>query len=178
MEEVEIKDEEIYKTKNKNIKNERMKFKNSESNDNNIFPSEEEIFRAKNKLSNKEEDEIKTNVPIYKKGLSNDNNNIKDNIEINNLNNDNIKIEENKGFFGKSLDWINYIVHEIPLLWKKEELVKGYDANGNIVYRPKNKIPTKKYNNVNIDRMNAENEANSAGVDYSTKGINYGVLFN
>ena len=26
--------------------------------------------------------------------------------------------------------------------------------------------------------MNAENEANSASVDYSTKGINYGILFN
>ena len=163
MEEGEFKEEGKRNPKNKNNKN-RIQFKNSESHKNNIFPSEEEIFRVKNKLVNKEEDDIKTNID--KKGLSEDDNN------------NNIKIEENKGILGKSLDWINYIVHEIPLFWKKEELVKGYDANGNIVYRPKNTIPTKENNNVDIDKMNAENEANSAGVDYTTKGINYGVLFN
>ena len=73
---------------------------------------------------------------------------------------------------------MSYIFHEIPLLWKKEELVEGYDANGNIVYRPKKKIPVKEKNNVDIEKINIENEANSAGVDYSTRGINYGVYFN
>ena len=167
MEEGEFKEERKNNPNNKNNKNnkKRINLKNSESNENNIFPSEEEIFRVKNKELMKEEDDKKTNID--KKGLSED-----DNI------NDNIKNEENKGIVGRSLDWINYIIHEIPLFWKKEELVKGYDANGNIVYRPKNKIPTKNNNNVDIDKMNAENEANSAGVDYSTKGINYGVLFN
>ena len=179
MEEDEYKIEGKYKSENKNINNkiERTNFKHSVSNENNISPSEEEIFRVKNNLTIKEGEDIKTNDYIDKKKYT-DNANVNVNDNAKNSNNDNIKIKEYKGFLGKSLDWINYIFHEIPLFWKKEELVKGYDANGNIVYRPKNKIPTKNNNNVDIDKMNAENEANSAGVDYSTKGINYGVLFN
>ena len=183
MEDVEYEMKGKYMTINKNIKNKWIKFKHFKINENNIFPSEEELFHVQNKLPIKDDD-VKTNDNNDNKELSdngniNDNNNINsNNIEINNLNNDNINNEEKKGFLGKSLDWINYIVHEIPLFWKKEELVKGYDANGNIVFRPKNKIPTKKKINVDIDKMNAENEANSASVDYSTKGINYGILFN
>ena len=76
------------------------------------------------------------------------------------------------------MDWLSFYFNEIPLFWKKEELVQGYDANGNIVYRPKKKIPIKETNNVNIEKMNIENEVNSASVDITTKGINYGVYFN
>ena len=177
-EETQSKTEDKFKPKNKNLKSERMRFKNWDINDNNIFPSEEELFHVRNKLTIKEVEDIKNNDNIKNKDISdNNNNNNNNNININS-DKENIKIEENKGFIGKGLEWINYIFHEIPLFWKKEELVKGYDANGNIVYRPKKKIPTKVKNNNDIERINAENEANSAGVDYSTKGINYGIYFN
>ena len=172
-EETQSKTEDKFKPKNKNLKSERMRFKNWDINENKNFPSEEELFHVRNKLAIKEGEDIKKNDIIINKEISDNNNN--NNI---NSNNENRKIEEKKGFLGKSLEWINYIFHEIPLFWKKEELVKGYDANGNIVYRPKKKIPTKEKNNNDIERINAENEANSRGVDYSTKGINYGIYFN
>ena len=157
------KSEEQYNSKTKSFKQKRINSKNPELN----IQSEEEIIRVRNKLIIKDDD-AKTNDFI--------NNNERD-IE----GNENLQIEkkeERKGFIGRTMDWLNFYFHEIPLLWKKEELVQGYDANGNIVYRPKAKIPTKEKNYVNIEKMNIENEVNSASVDITTKGINYGVYFN
>ena len=154
------------KLNKRNFQSERKKFKSSQGNYNVAFPSKEKILNSKKNSTLEDEDE--------------NNDKGHDTIEIKKKSNNNksVTIEEKKGFFGKSIDLVSYIFHEIPLLWKKEELVEGYDANGNIVYRPKKKIPVKEKNNVDIEKINIENEANSAGVDYSTRGINYGVYFN
>ena len=162
------------KNKNKNFKQKRLyNNKNGISEENIVFPSEEKLFRIRDKLTIKDDnkDEIKTFDFLKGKEKSD---------KITNINNEenNDKKEEKKGFFGRNFGWVNYLFNEIPYLWKKEELVKGYDANGNVVYRPKKKIPLKKKNYSDIDKSSAENEANYAGVDYTTKGINYGVYFN
>ena len=162
------KSEEEHNSKTKSLKQKRINSKNPESN----IQSEEEIIRVRNKLIIKDDD-TKTNDFL---------NNNEINIKGNQISNDeDLKIEkkeERKGIIGRAKDWLSFYFHEIPLLWKKEELVQGYDANGNIVYRPKKKIPIKETNNVNIEKMNIENEVNSASVDITTKGINYGVYFN
>ena len=174
----EIKSDKKLKTKN--IKNKRINTKDSMSNEINAFPSEEELFRVRNKLNMKDED--KKTIDFFQKGElleeEKKDNNKNSNNSSNNSKINEIKKEENKGFFGRSLEWVNYIFHEIPLLWKKEELVKGYDANGNIVMRPKAKIPLKKKQFNNIEKKNVENEANLASLDYSTQGLNYGIFFN
>ena len=138
-----------------------------------IYPSEEKVFYIRDQLYKKETKNIDYKVEEKEKEKE----------EINTIEGNEVVNEEKrggkKGFFKINFGWINYLINEIPLLWKKEELVKGYDANGNVVYRPKKKIPMKeKNNNHDINKMNAENEANSAGVDYSQKGINYGIYFN
>ena len=155
---------------NKNFKQKRINIKSSTSQD--IFPSDEGLIYVKNKLGNKEDEDIKTVDFVRDKEISEN-----DSISKN----ENIKItdkEQKKGFFEKNFGWVNYLFNEIPLLWKKEELVKGYDANGNIVYRPKKKIPTKEKNNVDIEKIKTDNEVNYAGLDYTKKGISYGVFFN
>ena len=168
----EIKNEDNFKTKN--IKNKRIKSKYSMSNEIHPFPSEEELFH-KNRIKKKDEENIKTIDFFQNKELSEDK---KD--DSNNINSYNNKINEKeyKGFLGRILEWLNYFFHEIPLLWKKEELVQGYDANGNIVMRPKEKIPIKHRNTNYIVKNNVENETNTASLDYTTEGINYGILFN
>ena len=168
MEESIYKNAQQNKLNKRNFQSERKKFNSSQGNYNVAFPSKEKILNIKKNSTLEDEDEDENNDKGH------------DTIEIKKKSNNNksVTIEEKKGFFGKSIDLVSYIFHEIPLLWKKEELVKGYDANGNIVYRPKKKIPVKEKNNVDIEKINIENEANSAGVDYSTRGINYGVYFN
>ena len=177
---IEIEDEGIEKyiinennkIKSKNFKQKRIN--NVISDENIAFPSEKKIFRIRDKLTIKDDnkDEIKA-VEILKGEEKSE----KISTNLNNEEN-NVKNEGKKGFFGKTFGWLNYLYNEIPYFWKKEELVKGYDANGNIVYRPKKKIPLKENNYSDVDKISAENEANYAGVDYTTKGINYGVYFN
>ena len=166
------------KLKTKNIKSKRINTKNSMSNEINPFPSEEQLFKVRNKLNIQDED--KKTIDFFQKSElpEEEDDNKNSNINSNNSKINEIKKEENKGFFGRSLEWVNYIFHEIPLLWKKEELVKGYDANGNIVMRPKVKIPLKNKQFHNIEKKNVENEANMASLDYSTQGLNYGIFFN
>lgn len=165
----DYKIEEGKKKVNKALKQKRMNAKTSVSED--IFPSEEGLFHVRNKLTMKDDD-IKTIDFIKDKGIKESTNEfINHNLEANNK-------EAKKGFFERNFGWVNYLFHEIPLLWKKEELVKGYDANGNVVYRPKKKIPTREGNNTDIEKINVENEANYKGLDYTTKGINYAVYFN
>ena len=160
--------EEPNNSKTKSFKQKRINIKNPQSN----IQSEEEIIHVRNKLIIKDFD-IKTNDFM---------NNNEIDKKINQISNNEIiqvaKKEEKKGFLERTMDWLSFYFQEIPLLWKKEELIQGYDANGNIVYRPKNKIPTKEKNNVNIEKNTIENEANSASVDFTMKGINYGVYFN
>ena len=166
----DYKIEEVQKKANKAFKQKRKSTKTSVSED--IFPSEEGLFRVRNKVEIKDEEDVKTIDFIKDKGIKESTNEfINHNVEANNK-------EAKKGFFERNFGWVNYLFHEIPLLWKKEELVKGYDANGNVVYRPKKKIPTKEGNNADIEKINVENEANYKGLDYTTKGINYAVYFN
>ena len=159
--------------KNRSFNKKRINPKKDMSGENIIFPSEEKFLRIKDNLTQKESKKIDYNSfeEIEDKG--------KEEEKVINNNENKEKKEEKKGFFGISFGWIKYLYNEVPLLWKKEELVKGYDANGNIVYRPKSKIPLRESNNIHdINKMNAENEANSAGLDYGKKGINYGIYFN
>ena len=176
IEEVEIEELQIgenNKKKSKNFKQKRINTRNGISHENIVFQSEEKLFRQKDKLTIEggDKDEIRTFDFLKGKEKSD---------KITNINNEenNDKNEEKKGFFGRNFGWVNYLFNEISYLWKKEELIKGYDANGNIVYRPKKKIPLKEKNYSDIEKSSAENEANNAGVDYSTKGINYGIYFN
>ena len=87
--------------------------------------------------------------------------------------------ENTKNFFSRIKDSINNAFKEVSLLWKSEELVDSYDANGNLVKRPKKKIPLKKSQN-EIDPIeekisdNAKNET----LNYAHDNISYGILFN
>ena len=155
---------------NKNFKQKRINIKSSAIQD--IFPSDKGFIYVKNKLGNKEDEDIKTVDFVKEKEISEN-----DSISKN----ENIKItdkEQKKGFFEKNFGWVNYLFNEIPLLWTKEELVKGYDANGNIVYRPKKKIPTKEKNNVDIEKIKTDNEVNYAGLNYTKKRNKLWCFFN
>ena len=166
----DYKIEEAQRKVNKAFKQKRINAKTSVSED--IFPSEEGLIHVRNKLAMKDDDDLKTIDFIKEQGIKESTNEfINHNLEANNK-------EAKKGFFERNFGWVNYLFHEIPLLWKKEELVKGYDANGNIVYRPKKKIPIRKGNKADIEKVNVENEANYKGLDYTKKGINYAVYFN
>lgn len=144
---------------------------------NNYLESENRLLAIKNRVNKKDskdtEDFDKKEESIYEN--QNDNNNT---INLNQQ--ENKKSNANKkGFFRRSLDWLYYYYNEIPLLWKSEELVEGFDANGNIVKRPKNKIPYKeKQNNIDINNQKDNNEVNLNGANYAKDGIYYGVYFN
>ena len=168
---IDIENYYNYEKSNKRFNKKRISAKKSIS-DNNIIPSEEQLFRVRNKLLMKD-DEIKTIDEIKENEIQENDNKIsdKENIQVE-------KKEEKKGFFGRTIEWMDYIFHEIPLFWKKEEMIKGYDANGNIVYRPKKKIPLKEKNNFDLDKLNVENEANDISLDFAKKGINYSLYFN
>ena len=142
---------------------------------NNFLESENRLLSIKNRLNKKDskdtEDFDKKEESIYE----NQNNNT---INLNEQENKKSNANE-KGFFRRSLDWLYYYYNEIPLLWKSEELVEGFDANGNIVKRPKNKIPYKeKQNNIDINSQKDNNEVNLNGANYAKDGIYYGVYFN
>ena len=91
----------------------------------------------------------------------------------------NIESKNKKGIFRKGIDWINDIFKEISLLWKKEELVDAYDANGNLVKRPKNKIPyIKKQKENNNEEEKIKDFAKTNTLNFAQAGINYGMYFN
>lgn len=148
---------------------------NRNYNDNNFLESENRLLSIKNQISKK--DSKDTEDFVKKEELINENKNIvninQEKIEDKNSN------EKEKGFFQRGLDWLYYYYHEIPLLWKSEELVEGFDANGNIIKRPKNKIPYKeKQHNIDITDQKDNNEANLNGANYAKDSIYYGVYFN
>ena len=161
-----------FKTKNKSFLKGRNNIMSNDNNSN--ISSKENLFINRNKLTLKNKAKTK-NLDLMK-----ENELIEANNNLNNESNlENNKKEEKKNIIRRGFDWMNYIIHEIPLLWKKEELVEGYDANGNIVLRPKKKIPTKKIQKqTKYEDIKDENDVNSVGVDYATKGLNYGVYFN
>ena len=91
----------------------------------------------------------------------------------------NIESKNRKGIFRKGIDWINDTFKEISLLWKKEELVDAYDANGNLVKRPKNKIPyIKKQKENNNEEEKIKDFAKTNTLNFAQAGINYGMYFN
>ena len=91
----------------------------------------------------------------------------------------NIESKNRKGIFRKGIDWINDTFKEISLLWKKEELVDAYDANGNLVKRPKNKIPyIKKQKENNIEEEKIKDFSKTNTLNFAQAGINYGMYFN
>ena len=155
----------------------KPKISNKLSENNNFLESENRLLAIKNKMSKK--DSKDTEDFAQKEESLNENQN-KNNINLNqeNIENKDNKVNE-KGFFRRSFDWLYYYYHEIPLLWKSEELVEGFDANGNIVKRPKNKIPYKENNNnIDITDQKDNNQANIKGANYAKDGIYYGVYFN
>ena len=147
---------------------------NNKLKENNIYLDSENRLLAI-KIKNSKEDSKDTEDFAQKEEPINQNQN---NI---NLTQENIENKNNneKGFFRRSLDWLYYYYHEIPLLWKSEELVEDFDANGNIVKRPKNKIPYKENkNNIDITDQKDNNQVNIEGANYAKDGIYYGVYFN
>ena len=99
--------------------------------------------------------------------------------EIELKSNINIESKNKKGIFRKGIDWINDTFKEISLLWKKEELVDAYDANGNLVKRPKNKIPyIKKQKENNNEEEKIKDFAKTNTLNFAQAGINYGMYFN
>ena len=90
-----------------------------------------------------------------------------------------LESKNRKGIFRKGIDWINDTFKEISLLWKKEELVDAYDANGNLVKRPKNKIPyIKKQKENNNEEEKIKDFAKTNTLNFAQAGINYGMYFN
>ena len=151
-----------YEIKN-NKKDEIYKYsRNLNTFDKNI-QSENRLINIRNELENKES--VRTDLTE------------KDEFESNS--NTQISQENKKGFFSRGINWISDAFKEFSLLWKNEELVDAYDANGNLVKRPKNKIPVKsKQNENNPYEEKISDQAKSSTLNYAQDGINYGALFN
>jgi hypothetical protein len=146
---------------------------------NNYLESENRLLAIKNQMNKKDSKNTKDFIKKEESINENENENF-NNINLNQQNIEDKSCKTNqKGFLQRSLDWLNYYYHEIPLLWKSEELVEGFDANGNIIKRPKNKIPYKEnQNNIDINDQKDNNQANLNGANYAKDGIYYGVYFN
>ena len=152
---------------NKNYFNKRSNY-NTSINSNNI-QSHKELIQLKQSIKTRDEDEeVKVFNRNYKENDVNNNNS---------LTPKNNKNEGKRGFFSRNFGWLNYLITEIPLFWKKEELVEGYDANGNKVFRPKKKIPTREKSITDLEKSDVIKESNFTGMDYTKKGMNYGVYF-
>ena len=133
--------------------------------------------------------EYSRNLNKIEKEFSSENSLININNEIENLNNEkeeselieknNIPQENKKNFFSRIIESINNVFNEVSLLWKSEELVDAYDANGNLIKRPKNKIPLKKRQN-KIDPIEEKisDNAKIETLNYAHDNISYGILFN
>ena len=171
LEEEQVGIHEIKIKKNNSLKKQSFNKHNNEK----FLQSEDRLINLRKNITKK--DSLNTNE-IIEKESQNIENNVNINSNLKNIESENSK-KNGKSLFGKTFEWVNYIFNEIPLFWKSEEMVEGYDANGNIVKRPKKKIPLKDNpNNIDINDENATNEANSNGLDYAKKTISYGVYFN
>ena len=159
------KKEENYSSKdNIGIKYETMKYSRNLNNFEKNTQSENRLINIRNEIENKES----VQTELSKK---------EDEFE-HNKNNKNIN-ENKKGIFSRGIDWINSAFKEFSLLWKSEELVDAYDANGNLVKRPKNKIPVKSKQNKNDPyEEKIADEVKSSTLNYAQDGINYAALFN
>ena len=131
----------------------------------------EKDFKSENRLIN-----IKNEIEI-KESVQENLNEEKEETEMNEKNNN--PQENKKNFFSRIKDSINNAFKEVSLLWKSEELVDAYDANGNLVKRPKKKIPLKKSQNkiVPIEEKISDNAKNET-LNYAHDNISYGILFN
>ena len=161
------KEEEIENNNDINKKSRKIDLIKYSRNLNNI----EKDFKSENRLIN-----IGGGIEI-KESVQENLNEEKEEAEMNERNNN--PQENTKNFFSRIKDSINNAFKEVSLLWKSEELVDAYDANGNLVKRPKKKIPLKKSQN-KIDPIeekisdNAKNET----LNYAHDNISYGILFN
>ena len=161
------KEEEIENNNDINKKSRKKDLIKYSRNLNNI----EKDFKSENRLIN-----INNEIEI-KESVQENLNDEKEETEMNKKNNN--PQENKKNFFSRIKDSINNAFKEVSLLWKSEELVDSYDANGNLVKRPKKKIPLKKSQN-EIDPIeekitdNAKNET----LNYAHDNISYGILFN
>ena len=151
-----------YEIKN-NKKDEIYKYsRNLNTFDKNI-QSENRLINIRNELENKES--VQTDLT--------------EKDEFGSNSNAQITQENKKGFFNRGINWISDAFKEFSLLWKNEELVDAYDANGNLVKRPKNKIPVKsKQNENNPYEEKISDQVKSSTLNYAQDGINYGALFN
>ena len=129
------KEEEIENNNDINKKSRKIDLIKYSRNLNNI----EKDFKSENRLIN-----IKNEIEI-KESVQENLNDEKEETEMNERNNN--PQENTKNFFSRIKDSINNAFKEVSLLWKSEELVDSYDANGNLVKRPKKKIPLKKSQN-------------------------------
>lgn len=132
---------------------------------------QEKDFKSENRLIN-----IKNEIDI-KESVQENLNEEKDEEKINEENNN--PQENKKNIFSRALESISNAFKEVSLLWKSEELVDAYDANGNLVKRPKNKIPTKN-SKKDIDPVEEKisDNAKSETFNYAHDNISYGALFN
>ena len=161
------KEEEIENNNDINKKSRKIDLIKYSRNLNNI----EKDFKSENRLINiKNEIEIKESV---QKNLNEE----KEETEMNKRNNN--PQENTKNCFSRIKNSINNAFKEVSLLWKSEELVDSYDANGNLVKRPKKKIPLKKsQNKINPIEEKISDNAKNETLNYAHDNISYGILFN
>ena len=160
----EKNEENYYSKDNIGLKHELYKYSRNLNNFEKNTQSENRLINIRNEIENKES--IQTELDEKEDELKKDNNNNKN-------------VENKKGIFRKGIDWINDAFKEFSLLWKNEELVDAYDANGNLVKRPKNKIPVKARQSKNDPyEEKISDEVKSSTLNYAKDGINYGVFFN
>ena len=161
------KEEEIENNNDINKKRRKIDLIKYSRNLNNI----EKDFKSENRLIN-----IKNEIEI-KESVQENLNDEKEETEMNERNNN--PQENTKNFFSRIKDSINNAFKEVSLLWKSEELVDSYDANGNLVKRPKKKIPLKKsQNKINPIEETISDNAKNETLNYAHDNISYGILFN
>ena len=160
--EEEIENNNDIKTKNRKI--DLIKYNMNLNNIEKEFSSDNSLININNEIETKES--VEENL-----------NNEKEESEL--IEKNNIPQENKKNFFSRIIESINNVFNEVSLLWKSEELVDAYDANGNLIKRPKNKIPLKKRQN-KIDPIEEKisDNAKIETLNYAHDNISYGILFN
>ena len=151
--------------KNKKIKKfDVSKYTSNLNNFDTITQSDNRLINIKSEIENKES--VQTDLKEKEDEINKE--------EIN----DNLK-ESKKGIFSRGVDWINGAFKEFFLLFKSEELIDAYDANGNLVKKPKNKIPFKsKPKTEDQIQKKVSDDIKSDTLNYVHDNINYGALFN
>ena len=153
---------------------------NNNINECNIYENElktrnKNSIPLKSSVKNEGDDLISVKTSVNKAQNSNYEN---ESIE-GNENNQSVTKKKKRGIFGKVFHAVGDFFHEVQYLWKKEELVECLDAHGNIVKRPKKKIPLKTHvsqkdpESKKVDQVAEENICDNA-----KQGINYGYFFN